>query len=289
MRTPLLLLPCLLVSGVAQAALIDRGGGMIYDDVLDITWLQNASAGAGSAFDDGSDNADGLMTWDSAVAWADSLVFGGFDDWRLPSMDVNMDATVMDCYFRSELECRDNELGYMYHHNLMGSPNLDLTGDQGFFTNIPAYAWSSTVDELNPDGRYLGNFLSGWITISPRWLGRGAWAVRSGDVVLDTDDDGILNESDNCTLISNADQRDSDNDNIGNACDADLDGDCSVNFTDLAGLKASFFPNPHNDDADFNGAGVVNFGDLAFMKSTFFNGENPGPGPSGLPNDCGGN
>ena len=31
----------LLNAAIAQAALIDRGGGMIYDDVQNITWLQN--------------------------------------------------------------------------------------------------------------------------------------------------------------------------------------------------------------------------------------------------------
>ncbi len=31
------------LSGMAQAALFDRGGGMIYDDVLDISWLQDAN------------------------------------------------------------------------------------------------------------------------------------------------------------------------------------------------------------------------------------------------------
>ena len=31
----------------ALAALIDRGGGLIYDTVLDVTWLQDANYGAG--------------------------------------------------------------------------------------------------------------------------------------------------------------------------------------------------------------------------------------------------
>ena len=30
-------------SGAAQATLIDRGGGLIYDSVLNVTWLQNAN------------------------------------------------------------------------------------------------------------------------------------------------------------------------------------------------------------------------------------------------------
>jgi len=63
---------------VAQAELIDRGNGLIYDDVLNITWTQDASLGVTS----------GLHTWDRAVEWVDGLMFQGFDDWRLPSMSA---------------------------------------------------------------------------------------------------------------------------------------------------------------------------------------------------------
>ncbi len=103
----------------------------------------------------------------------------------------------------------------------------------------------------------------------------------------DTDADGVPDAADNCIEVANPDQRDTDGDAIGNACDADVDGDCSVNFGDLALLKGAFFPQPYDENVDFDGNGLVNFGDLAIMKATFFNGPNPGPGPSGLPNDCG--
>jgi hypothetical protein len=65
--------------GSTQAALIDRGNGMIYDDVLNITWLQDANYAKTSGHD-----ADGRMTWNESMAWASSLIFGGYDDWRLP-------------------------------------------------------------------------------------------------------------------------------------------------------------------------------------------------------------
>ena len=60
----------LLVSVQVNATLIDRGGGLIYDDVLNITWLQDANLGAGSSFDDGGSTTDGLMNWQNAVDWA---------------------------------------------------------------------------------------------------------------------------------------------------------------------------------------------------------------------------
>ncbi len=127
-------------------------------------------------------------------------------------------------------------------------------------------------------------FASGTILVSDDG---GLFVLRlSGDLAPDTDGDGVADSADNCTLQANATQLDSDGDSIGNACDADLDNDCSVNFGDLAQLKAAFTPGPYDPNADFNGDGFVNFGDLAFMKSTFFNGDAPGPGPSGLPNAC---
>jgi len=71
----------------AQATLINRGGGTIYDTELNITWLQNWNQGAGSGYDDTYGlGGTGLMTWDNARAWADNLVWGGFSDWRLPTM-----------------------------------------------------------------------------------------------------------------------------------------------------------------------------------------------------------
>ena len=42
----------------------------VYDTVLDLTWLADWNAGAGSSFDNGSDTTDGGMTWANANAWA---------------------------------------------------------------------------------------------------------------------------------------------------------------------------------------------------------------------------
>ncbi len=96
----------------------------------------------------------------------------------------------------------------------------------------------------------------------------------------DSDGDGHADPDDNCVDRPNPAQRDSDGDNIGNFCDADLDGNCMVNAVDLGLFKAEFFTSdPH---ADFNGDGVVNVIDLGLMKSLFF----MPPGPSGLPNAC---
>jgi hypothetical protein len=73
----------LLISGGgwAQAALIDRGNGMIYDTVLNVTWLQDVTYARTSGAD-----ADGVFNFADANNWANSLVYGGYTDWRLPTL-----------------------------------------------------------------------------------------------------------------------------------------------------------------------------------------------------------
>jgi hypothetical protein len=96
----------------------------------------------------------------------------------------------------------------------------------------------------------------------------------------DSDGDGVTDGMDDCTLVANADQRDTDDDGIGNLCDADLDQDCVVSFPDLGLMKSVFFG--ADPDADLNGSGSVGFDDLGLLKQGFF----LPPGPSGRPDAC---
>ena len=92
---PFLLL-CSIV-GTAQAALVDRGGGLIYDTDLDITWLQDANYAQTSGF-----SGTGLMNWSQATNWAANLSYFDsvrnvtWNDWRLPSIQ---DTGIVGCDF----------------------------------------------------------------------------------------------------------------------------------------------------------------------------------------------
>ena len=83
------LLAGLAFSGAAQATLIDRGGGLIYDDVLNLTWLQNANLAATNTFGVSGIQSNGTMTWDTANQWITAMNaadYLGYNDWRLPTM-----------------------------------------------------------------------------------------------------------------------------------------------------------------------------------------------------------
>jgi hypothetical protein len=156
-----------------QAGLIARDAGMVYDDVLNITWAPANLWGT-------------TGTGEEAVAWADSLVYEGFEDWRLASMSVaaglpmGATNTVVNCRTATEAQCRDNELGYMFYQNLGGSFGDDLTGDQDPFTDIQPYYWSGTELASDPGGAWLFHYDDGLVVVGKDVGNDAAWAVRAG-------------------------------------------------------------------------------------------------------------
>ncbi|MBL7031796.1 MAG: hypothetical protein ISR97_01285, partial [Nitrospira sp.] len=77
MKKHIILVTALLLTSLftvtARAELLDRGSGLIYDDILNITWLEHANYSGET------------KAWNDAMNWADSLVFQGYTDWRLPA------------------------------------------------------------------------------------------------------------------------------------------------------------------------------------------------------------
>lgn len=104
--------------------------------------------------------------------------------------------------------------------------------------------------------------------------------IRVFNLTSDIDDDGIIDVADNCSALANSDQRDTDEDGLGNRCDGDLDQSCMVDFLDLRQLRTLLFSDDGN--ADLNGDGIVDLEDQALMKQQLFS----SPGPSGIRNIC---
>jgi arylsulfate sulfotransferase len=93
---------------------------------------------------------------------------------------------------------------------------------------------------------------------------------------VDTDHDGVIDDVDNCTALANADQRDTDHDGFGNACDADLNNDGHVDGFDWLQFAAAF--DTSTPDADFDGDGVVGWSDAVIIYTAL----SGIPGPSAL-------
>lgn len=147
----------------------------------------------------------------------------------------------------------------------------------------------TVATDLDGNINAAANFILADIGV-PFWFSSSILGV-SGDFIIratidnldatDSDADGVPDEVDNCTDVANADQRDTNMDGFGNACDADLNNDCVINFQDIAEIGGLFLQTG-DLDADLNGDQVVNFIDFAAVTSGFLE----APGPSGLPNAC---
>jgi hypothetical protein len=113
-------------------------------------------------------------------------------------------------------------------------------------------------------------------------LGIGVAATQAIAGGTDSDSDGVPDGQDNCVLVANPAQIDTDADGAGNFCDPDFNQDCIVNFSDLGVMNQNFFT--ANDATDLNSDGVTNFGDLIVMRSLFFS--PPGPAAQDPCSEC---
>ena len=93
----------------------------------------------------------------------------------------------------------------------------------------------------------------------------------------DADNDTVCDDIDNCTLVSNLAQRDTDGDGYGNFCDADLNGDLQTDLSDFSLFRIAF-STTEDPDADFDGSGSVDLTDFSLFRVMF----GSPPGPSGL-------
>ncbi len=182
-----------------------------YDTVLKVTWLADAKAGAGSAFDNGLSATDGAMTWTNANAWAASLNVHGTTGWRLPTMlDTGAPGCERivfggtDCGYNPLTISADgqtvySEMAHLYLAALGNRSYCEATGgcaegrfnapnfmlsNTGNFRNLQAAGYWTDVDWASPNmgiawvfyfnaGTQDGFFQSGE---------RSALAVRPGDV-----------------------------------------------------------------------------------------------------------
>lgn len=174
-----------------------------YDTDLNITWLRNANAGAGSSFDNGSSTTDGRMTWANANNWANTLTVGSYAGWRVPTM---VDTGALGCNYSNaggtdcgyNVQTATSEMAHLYYvslGNLAYCPPGDATcagGPQtgfgltniGDFQNLePEAYWYGTDDTTNPTVAWRIHTFNGEQYIAPKGIDLKAMAVRPGDVL----------------------------------------------------------------------------------------------------------
>jgi hypothetical protein len=195
---PALLVAVLGFTSISNAALVENGGGLIYDTDRNITWYDYSYMGP---FEAGA-------TWDQAVSWASSLTVGGVSGWRLPMSDF--------CEYEN---CSGSEMGHLYYIELgltyetSISPTNQLpfsalqTWENGYWsgTEYPGYPVSTLAMYFDLNNGIQGaNDKSG----DPWGVGKYALAVHSGNIAApsllpgDFDTDGDVDGYDLAALIA---------------------------------------------------------------------------------------
>ena len=172
-----------------------------YDTELDITRLADANYARTSGYD-----ADGLMTWSTANAWAASLnPYGsGITGWRLPTtVDVGNDGATYTNFYQgvdSGYNTTHGEMSHLFYETLGNAayyntsgvatgctaPNYCLTNTGPFFNLQPYYYWSATEYALSTSDAWSFDFSNGLQYSYYKTLNFYAWAVRAGDVGAST-------------------------------------------------------------------------------------------------------
>jgi hypothetical protein len=203
--TSLLLAAGITLALPAHAALHDRGGGLLYDDVLDATWLQYVNFGAGSAYDDAywGTAMDGAMSWQNAMDWAGQLSY--YDNvrnqtltgWRLPTVKP-VNGTAFNYQFSADgstdfggnigapgtiyAGSTASELAHLYN-TLVGSGST-FNGEP-FLNFRPDYYWTATdfapKSGYNAWAHWLGSNGGGQTDLL-RTLDIGVIVLHDGDV-----------------------------------------------------------------------------------------------------------
>lgn len=170
----------------ANATLIDRGGGLIYDTELNVTWMQDAQYARTVGVSD-----SGRLDWQSASDWAASLSYYDsvrntyWDGWRLPTTVNSASSLGYDVTGLS------SELAFMYYVNLGYAPNYShdrwdpapSSDNYNPFINLGYLGyWSGTQSYI--EGRsWMLHFHFGSQEITSNYGDeQNVWLLRDGDV-----------------------------------------------------------------------------------------------------------
>lgn len=180
MRKIIIVLLMVIVIGIPAlsfAVLIDRGGGLIYDSDLNITWLQ--SANNVKRYTSKFNGVEDIFTFAAGFTYYDSVRNITWSDWRLPATSASPSGAA-------------GELGHLYYTELGNSPGGPLV-NRGPFENLASLAtdwyWTGTLVPGTEGGMkeyYIFSFSNGsWnqdCGMPTMSYGNYVLLVRDGDV-----------------------------------------------------------------------------------------------------------
>ncbi len=137
--------------------------------------------------------------------------------------------------------------------NADGCPDADGDGVADTADNCPFVANANQLDTDNDgvgDSCDLDDDNDGVLDGNDLCPGTPSGTQVNAAGCPDADGDGVADANDNCPSVANADQADTDNDGLGNACDGDDDNDGVLDGADNCPL------NPNADQADFDLDGI---------------------------------
>jgi len=190
--------------GPANAGLVARdfdgnlgnGAEGYYDTTLNITWLADAEYAKTSGYD-----ADGLMNFGDANAWAAQLVVDGIGGWRLPkisdpALPCGKNWSTPNCGFNPDAS--SSEMASMFFDTLGNIGSRDALGNwrpgtsgvdfglvnTGPFKNLQnADYWFGTPYQFEYyDDAWHFDFRAGYQSFLIKDYEFGSWAVHDGDV-----------------------------------------------------------------------------------------------------------
>lgn len=193
----------------SQASLIDGGNGLIYDNILDITWLTDANLALSNSFGITDMDINGYMSWDVAGDWINSMntnTYMGYDAWRMPTVtpvdgvSLNYEVTYdgsSDKGFNNY--STSNELAHLFYSTLGNNGQcLDIstaaTGciyntdgwgldNSGPFTNMSEFRYWTDTEHTEQAWRAFDFSVGGGQTGTGAKDGaKQVWAVIDGDV-----------------------------------------------------------------------------------------------------------
>lgn len=251
------------VSGNTVTSESNRGGGIsVFFSTATIT---NSTITGNSVADLGGGifNGGGTVTIHNSIIAGNAAASGGPDCWApglfpLTSLGHNLLGTISDCFFTpgpGDLTSPDPLLGPLQnnggltftHALLAGSPAIDagdpaLPGSGGTSCKAIDQRGAPRPVDGNADGDArcdIGSYEFGGVPAP----------------FLDGDGDGVADVFDNCPLVVNPDQVDTDRDGLGDVCDdSDNDG-----LTDVEEIAHGTNPaDPDSDDDELSDGEEVN-------------------------------